>query len=146
MNEIKIKQIGFVKNNILKPVFGGFDKVISEIIVNKEYEEALDGLKDFSHVNIIFWMDHVKTCHIKHRPQGKKDVPVVGIFACRCPARPNPIGITTAKLIEIKENIIKVSGLDVINNTPVIDIKPYTPQYDLVKDAIVPEWINKLDY
>ena len=83
----------------------------------------------------------------RHVPQGKvAEVPEVGIFACRCPQRPNPIGITTVEIISINKNAIKVKGLDVINNTPVLDIKPYTPQYDLVRDAEVPEWVNKLDY
>ena len=73
-------------------------------------------------------------------------MPVVGIFACRCPTRPNPIGITTVKLLERKGNKIKVKGLDVIDNTPIIDIKPYTPQYDKVEDAKTLEWIYKLKY
>ena len=76
---------------------------------------------------------------IRHVPQGKVDeVPEVGILACRCPQRPNPIGITTTQIISIKDNVVTVRGLDVINNTPILDIKPYTPQYDAVQDAKVP--------
>ncbi len=120
--EIKIKHIGFVKNNVKEPRFGNWRDVISEIILNEEYEEALDGIEDYSHINVVFWMDQVKTCKIKHRPQGNTEVPVVGIFACRCQSRPNPIGITTVELLERKNNVIKVKGLDVIDNTPIIDI------------------------
>jgi len=144
MEKISIKTIGVVKNNIEKPKIGGWNEVISEIILNEEYKEALDGIDDFSHITVIFWMNQVKTCEIKHRPQGTG--PLVGILACRCPTRPNPIGITTVQLLEHKGNISKVKGLDVINNTPVIDIKPYTPQYDDVENIKVPNWVNKLKY
>ena len=144
--EIKIKPIGFVKNNIKEQRFGNWSDVVSEIILNKEYEDALDGIEDYSHINVVFWMNEVKTCKIKHQPQGNEHVPVVGIFACRCPNRPNPIGITTVELLERKNNTVKVKGLDVIDNTPIIDIKPYTPQYDKVKDVKTPEWIDKLKY
>jgi tRNA-Thr(GGU) m(6)t(6)A37 methyltransferase TsaA len=92
-------------------------------------------------------MHDVKRCDIHHVPQGKTgEVPEVGIFACRCPQRPNPIGLTTTKIISIDRNIVKVKGLDVISGTPVIDIKPYTPQYDFAENAKVPEWVNKLQY
>ncbi len=82
---------------------------------------------------------------ITHRPQGRDDVPVVGIFSCRCPQRPNPIAITTVKLIEHKGNTIKVQGLDILDNTPVIDIKPYWPKYDKVEDGKIPDWVNRLE-
>ncbi len=144
--EMKIKPIGFVKNNVKGQRFGDWKNEVSEIILNKEYEGALDGIEDYSHITIVFWMDQIKTCKIKHRPQGNMEVPVVGILACRCPSRPNPIGITTVKLLKRKDNKIKVIGLDVVDNTPIIDIKPYTPQYDEVKDVKTPEWINKLKY
>ncbi len=144
--EIKIKPIGFVKNNVKEQRFGNWNDVVSEIVLDKEYEEALDGIEDYSHINVVFWMNEVKTCKIKHQPQGNEEVPIVGIFACRCPARPNPIGITTVELLERKNNTIKVKGLDVINNTPIIDIKPYTPQYDNVNNVKTPEWIDKLKY
>jgi tRNA (adenine37-N6)-methyltransferase len=144
--EIKMKPVGFVKNAVKEPRFGDWRGVVSELVLDKEYEDALVGIEDYSHLNIVFWMDQVKTCKIKHRPQGNEEVPVVGIFACRCPARPNPIGITTVELLRTERNKVKVKGLDVINNTPIIDIKPYTPQYDEVKDVKIPEWINKLKY
>ena len=92
-------------------------------------------------------MHEVKTCDIRHIPQGKVgEVPEVGIFACRCPQRPNPIGISTVKILGIKSNIITVKGLDAIQGTQILDIKPYTPQYDAVADAKIPDWTNKLDY
>ena len=90
-------------------------------------------------------MDKVKDKVIVHRPQGNPEVPIVGIFSCRCPQRPNPIAITTVKLLSRKDNKLKVKGLDILNGTPIIDIKPYWSVYDEVKRAKIPNWVSKLD-
>ena len=147
MKEITLKPIGFVKNKVEQPRFGGFAKEVSEIIIDKKFTKALDGIEDYSHVIIVYWMDRVKGRVIKHVPQGKKGiVPEVGIFSCRCPERPNPIAITTVRLLERSGNKIKVQGLDILNNTPVIDIKPYWPQYDKVEGGKIPDWVNMLEF
>lgn len=145
MEEINLKPIGFVKNNIKEKRFGNFSDEISEIIVDEKFTEALNGIDDYSHVIIVYWMDKVKEKVITHRPQGNPDVPIVGIFACRCPQRPNPIGITTVRLIGHEGNKIKVKGLDILDGTSIIDIKPYWTQYDKVEDAKIPDWVNKLE-
>ncbi len=146
MKEIKLNPIGYAKN-AEKHHFGGWKNIISEIIINEKWRGALLGLSDFSHIIVVYFMHEIKTCDIRHIPQGKAGkVPEVGIFACRCPARPNPIGISTVKLLNVKDNIITVQGLDVVQDTPILDIKPYTPQYDAAENPKVPDWINKLDY
>ncbi len=146
MENITLRPIGFVRNSVKEPRFGGFADEISEIIVDEKFTEALDGIEDYSHVIIVYWMDKVKGHVIKHQPQGNPNVPVVGIFACRCPQRPNPVGMTTVRLLERRGNRIKVKGLDVLDGTPVIDIKPYWPQYDRVENGKIPEWVNKLEF
>jgi tRNA-Thr(GGU) m(6)t(6)A37 methyltransferase TsaA len=78
------------------------------------------------------------------RPQGRSDMPEIGIFAQRAKHRPNPIGITSVKLIDITDNIIKVKGLDAIDNSPVLDIKPYFNHFDKINDNSMPDWINIL--
>lgn len=144
--EIKLKPVGIAKNQEKKH-FGKWKDVATDIVIDEKYKDALYGLEDYSHVIVIYWMHGVKTCDIRHIPQGKVgEVPEVGIFACRCAQRPNPIGVSTAEIIGIKDNIITVKGLDVIADTPILDIKPYTPQYDAVANAKVPDWVNKLDY
>ena len=144
--KITLKPIGMAKNK-QSDHFGGWDKVVTDLIIDKKYLEALIGLKDYSNIVVIYWLSEVKTCELRHVPQGKiGKVPEVGIFACRCAQRPNPIGIATVKLMNIKGNTVTVKGLDAIDNTPILDIKPYTPQYDLVKNAEIPAWVNKLDY
>ena len=145
MEDINLKPIGFVKNNVKEPRFGHFDDEISEIIVDEKLTEAFKGIKDYSHVIIVYWMDKVKDYAVTHRPQDNPDVPIVGIFACRCPRRPNPIAITTVELVGQEGNRIKVKGLDIIDGTPVIDIKPYWSKYDKVESAIIPGWVDKLE-
>jgi len=145
MNEITLKPIGFAKNSENKSRFGSFETIISEIVVDEKFSDALNGIEEYSHVIIVYWMDKVNNYVITHRPQGNPDVPIIGIFSCRCPPRPNPIAVTTVKLLEHKGNRIKVEGLDILDGTPIIDIKPYWPVYDNVEDERIPDWVNKLD-
>lgn len=142
--EISMKPVGTVKNSERGQHFGGWDNVVSNIVVNRKFAPALDGLEKYSHAIIVYWMHKTKKRVIKHRPQGI--APLVGIFACRCQGRPNPIGISAVKIVKRRLNVLTIRGLDVINGTPVLDIKPYTPQYDLVKNAKVPAWTKLLRY
>lgn len=141
---IKIKPLGIAKNNIEKPTLPGWKDVITKIIIDKNYAKGLDGIEDYSHIIIVYWMDKERECHLKHHPQGRNDIPFVGIFACRCPQRPNRIAISTVESVGRKGNVITVKGLDIVNGTSILDIKPYTPQYDEVKKAKVPTWVSKL--
>jgi tRNA-Thr(GGU) m(6)t(6)A37 methyltransferase TsaA len=144
MDEIKIKPIGVARNTVKESRFGEFDDEITEIEVEEEYKDGLNCIDDYSHLIIVFWMDKVRSCNIIHRPQGNPDVPEVGIFSCRCPPRPNHIAMTTVRLVGHEGNRIKVKGLDIIDGTPIIDIKPFWPQYDNVEEWIIPDWVNKL--
>lgn len=71
-------------------------------------------------------------------------MPLVGIFAQRAKDRPNPIGITAVSLLSVTSDSVFVRGLDAIDGTPVLDLKPYYPQYDCMDGAIVPEWVVRL--
>ena len=144
--EIKIKPVGFAKNQEQKH-FGNWMDIVTDIVISGEYKDGLKGLEEYSHLIVVYWMHEVKKCDIRHVPQGKVgEVPEVGIFACRCAERPNPIGISTVEILSIKGNIVTVKGLDVIKDTPILDIKPYTPQYDVAHNPKVPDWVGKLDY
>jgi len=141
---IRIVPLGYAKNTVKKPTLPGWKDVVSEIVIDKKYAKGLDGIEDYSHIIVVYWMDQEKECHLRHHPQGRSDIPFVGIFACRCPQRPNRIAFTTVKLISRKGNVLKVKGLDILDGTPVVDIKPYTPQYDQVEKAEAPSWVNRL--
>lgn len=141
---IRLKPLGLARNGIAKPMLPGWKDIVTEIVIDKKYAKGLDGIEGYSHVIVLYWMDKEKECHLKHHPQGRADVPFVGIFACRCPQRPNRIALSTVVLLERIGNTIKVKGLDIVDGTPILDIKPYTPHYDWVEKANVPEWVNKL--
>lgn len=137
--------IGFVISPLKEPTHERLNlkEIISEIVVNENLSEALDGLEGFSHIIVIYWMHRTTRTEqrLKSHPMGRSDVPEQGIFAIRTPHRPNPIGKSTVHLLERRGNVLKVQGLDAIDGTPVIDIKPYIPGYDSAEGATVPNWI-----
>ena len=119
---------------------------MSEVVVDERYAAGLAGLDGFSHVLVVFYM-HMSSwdpsSDLIRRPQGRLDMPLVGIFAQRAKHRPNPIGVTAAELIKIHANVVEVRGLDAIDGTPVLDLKPYFPAYDC-RDARTPPWVDVL--
>ncbi|KKW20505.1 MAG: hypothetical protein UY71_C0011G0013 [Parcubacteria group bacterium GW2011_GWB1_52_7] len=141
---IRLKPIGKAKNTAKKPALAGWKDLTTEIILDRKYAKGLDGIEDYSHVIIVYWMGEEKECHLKHHPQGRLDVPYGGIFACRCPQRPNRLAISTVKLVVRQGRRLRVKGLDILNGTPILDIKPYWPQYDRVGNVKIPAWVNKL--
>jgi tRNA-Thr(GGU) m(6)t(6)A37 methyltransferase TsaA len=145
MMKICMEQIGHVENNIDSPMDEGWSEVKSSIVLREELMPALSGLDEFSHITVIFWMHQAKPpAVLARRPQGRNDMPEVGILSQRAKHRPNPVGITSVSLLEINGCRIVVSGLDAINGTPVLDIKPYYPEYDCRPEALVPEWASRL--
>jgi len=163
MSEYIIRPIGIVKSKADKEVLKyankdikldvdvavsqGTDLKKSEIIINEEYVDCLDGIEDFSHLVILFWTHKVPNMarQIKKvHPAGLKQMPIKGIFATRSPVRPNPICKTTVKLIERKGSTLIVEGLDAIDNTPVVDIKPHLPFYDSPLNVKLADWMYKL--
>jgi len=143
---IDLEIIGTVVSPVKEPVDENWGEVISEIAINEEYADGLIGLKDFSHAVIIYFM-HLATdkerVKIRRCPQGRDDMPFVGIFSQRAKRRPNPVGVTAVKIIKVENNALKVQGLDAIDGTPVLDIKPYYPR-DRVENPIIPEWVYRL--
>ena len=144
--DISITPIGVVRNSITVHKKEDWQSVISEIIVNDNFTEALNGIDGFSHIIVIYWMHETLQSErsiMKVHPRRDPKLPLLGVFATRTPTRPNPIGVATVKLLERKENVLKVRGLDAINGTPVIDIKPHIPGSDSPPGAKVPDWLNK---
>jgi len=119
----------------------------SKIKILPEYGEALQGLRGFSHIIVLYWFhlnDNEEQRRIlKVKPRRHKGAPEVGVFASRSPARPNPIGLTVCELLDIRERTLTVMELDAAEGTPVIDIKPYLPRADCVRDAHGPSWTSE---
>ena len=147
-DDMRLQPIGKVVNAVREPQYIEWRKTLSRVVVDDRWAAALDGLAEYSHVIVVYWMDQVVGCKLTHVPQANfREVPEVGMFACRCPYRPNPIAVTVARLLEIDNLELIVEGLDAVNETPVIDIKPYTPQMDGVEGEVrVPGWVDKLVY
>jgi len=141
---VTLKPIGTVHSEIKKREHRDTRNIISEIVLDPELTEGLDGIEDFSHLIIIYYMHKSrKPFPLKVHPRYRTEPTPVGVFASRSPDRPNPLGKTVVKLIERKKNTLKVQGLDAMDGTPVIDIKPYIPEIDAVKGAKVPPWMKK---
>ncbi len=146
MEDIVITPIGRVKNSVgeRKDVSWGEDVSVIELV--EEYRTGLAGLEDFSHAIIIYHLDkahYERERHLQRRPQNREDMPLVGIFSQRGKDRPNRIGETTVEIISVSDGALTVKGLDAVDGTPVIDIKPYYPAYDK-REATVPEWVDRL--
>lgn len=119
---------------------------IADVILDEKYTPALKGIEDYSHIIILFWMNIISGSDrrvLKVHPRGREDMPLVGVFATRSKARPNPIGLSVVELVAKEGNVLKVRGLDAFNGTPVLDVKPYD-YYDVKQDIRVPEWWLKL--
>jgi tRNA (adenine37-N6)-methyltransferase len=122
----------------------GWESVDSTIQLRGGLGEALEGLKGHSHLIVVFWMHEVPESarrRVTHHLHGDKSLPVKGDLATRSQNRPNPIGVTVVELKRLEHNAIRVRGLDAIDGTPVLDIKPYIPAYDALPDARVPGWV-----
>ncbi len=147
MKKILVKPIGKVRNAFRKKKNEGWESAVSEIIIDPQFEEALEGVEDYSHLLIIFWLNRLKKNERrvkKIHPKSRQDLPLVGIFATRTQFRPNPIGLTLVQFIRRKKNILRVRGLDAMDGTPVIDIKPISPLHEFLQDFRVPEWYLQL--
>jgi tRNA (adenine37-N6)-methyltransferase len=112
----------------------------------KKYKDALKGLADFSHAFVLYWFDRNDTPEkrsiLQVHPRGNKKNPLTGVFACRAPVRPNLIALSLCRILSVKNNIVYIENIDALNNSPILDIKPYIPQIDhKTKDILLPDWL-----
>jgi len=145
MNEIKYKPIGIIHSPFQQPkgtpiqptAAKGVDGVVE---VFPEYVEGLKDLDGFSHIILIYHFHLFKKFSLKVKPF--MDNQIHGVFSTRAPSRPNPIGISTVKVIKIEKNILYIQDVDIVDGTPLLDIKPYVPEFDVrVVDKI--GWLEK---
>lgn len=146
-SEIKIKAIGVVQSEVAEPVDENWGGVVSRIVLEPEYLGGLEGMGDFSHALVICYLHQAQykaSRHLKRRPRGERRFPEVGIFSQRVKDRPNPIGVTAVEIVAVGDDYVEVRGLDAIDGTPVLDIKPYFPQFDRVDHPRIPPWADEL--
>jgi tRNA-Thr(GGU) m(6)t(6)A37 methyltransferase TsaA len=143
---MKLVPIGVIRSPVRNLGHEDWEAVVAEVVVNSDLEPALDQIEAFSHLLIVWWMDRVKPderhrlrAHPRHDPAN----PLVGVFATRSPKRPNPLGVTVVKLLERDGPVLRVKGLDAIDVTPVLDIKPYLAGHDATAHATIPPWMKE---
>lgn len=144
--EAILRPIGMVKSVTRARDERLWESLVSEISLDPAYEAGLEGIDAFSHVVIIYWMHLLEAGErelLKVHPRRNSTLPLVGVFATRSPARPNPLGMAVARLLRRRGNMLTVVGLDALDGTPVIDIKPYLPSRDCVAGAVVPGWVKQ---
>ena len=134
--------VAAVRNTIHDTSGRSWAQVRSELVFRDEFVPALDGLNGFSHVFVITWLNDVTDdgrALLRIHPTGDSSSPEIGVFATRTAHRPNPIAVSVVPLEGVHGNVVTVVGLDVVNGTPVLDIKPYITFYDAF-DATLPSW------
>ena len=141
-----LRSIGSVKCPVTEMSQGGWAKIVSEIHLDPELATGLQGLAGFSHALVVFFLDRAQgfdpAKQLLRRPRGREDMQEVGVFAQRTKFRPNPLGITAVQLLGVEGNVLRVRGLDALDGTPVLDIKPYMPPFDRMEDVKMPEWVG----
>jgi tRNA (adenine37-N6)-methyltransferase len=164
---IELKPIGFVRSDIKTPMLAAdesglslterMEKIkayhqrvkdgVSELIIDEQWEELLDGIESFSHILVLYWphlVDPKRRNLRKVHPMGRKDLPIQGIFATCSPARPNPVLVSAMPLLARKGNVLQVKGFEALDGSPIVDIKPYSKSYYRVEDPVMPEWMEQI--
>lgn len=138
MTEYKICPVGRIYNSEEGTI----------IELQKQYIPALKGLEGFSHIQVIWWFSHcdneTSRSTLQERQPYKNSPEVMGTFAMRTPLRPNPIALTATEIIHIDEENgkIQIAYIDAEDDSPVLDIKPYTPSMDRIESPKVPSWCS----
>ncbi|MFY9307734.1 MAG: tRNA (N6-threonylcarbamoyladenosine(37)-N6)-methyltransferase TrmO [Bacteroidia bacterium] len=145
--EIKLTPIATVKNSRKQPVDDYWEAIISEIELAENIPiEAFNSISGFSHLEIIYYFDKVKSDDIvyKGHPRENPNYPLVGIFGQRKKNRPNRIGLCTVELLEHNGRTLVVRNLDAIDGTPVLDIKPVFKEFQPSGRIRQPGWVQDL--
>ncbi|HDL10251.1 MAG TPA: tRNA (N6-threonylcarbamoyladenosine(37)-N6)-methyltransferase TrmO [Candidatus Omnitrophica bacterium] len=134
--EITYKVIGVIHSPFESPKGTpiqprGARGVRGEIVLKEEYKEGLKDLEGFSHIILVYHF-HLSQGYSLIVTPYMDDSPH-GVFATRAPKRPNPIGLSVVKLLSVRDNILEIEDVDIVDGTPLLDIKPYVPDFDIRK-------------
>jgi tRNA-Thr(GGU) m(6)t(6)A37 methyltransferase TsaA len=131
--EFVVRAIGVIHTPFTRllgmPIQPVFSEAVGQVEVFPEYAEGLEGLEDFSYVILIYALHLSDGFTLKVKPF--LDDVMHGVFATRHPRRPNPIGLSTVRLLSRRDNVLVAAGIDVLDETPLLDIKPYVPDFDV---------------
>jgi tRNA-Thr(GGU) m(6)t(6)A37 methyltransferase TsaA len=149
MTEFTVRPIGYVSSTRAARLDDDWGDVESVIRLDSDRftAEALEGLDEFSHIDVIFLFDQFDEAKVSvgaRHPRGNEAWPKVGIFAQRASSRPNRLGLTTCEVFALHGLEIRVRGLDAIDGTPVLDIKPHMREFDPRSPVTQPTWSSEL--
>jgi tRNA (Thr-GGU) A37 N-methylase len=149
MSGITMWAIGHVRGGRSEPIDDSWDSVEAKIELDPAQftAEAMAGLADFSHIEVVYHFDRVPDDEIQtgsRHPRGRKDWPKVGILAQRGKGRPNRIGVTVCRLLGVDGLALRVRGLDAIDGTPVLDIKPVMKGFLPRSEISEPQWAAEI--
>ncbi|MCK4716136.1 MAG: tRNA (N6-threonylcarbamoyladenosine(37)-N6)-methyltransferase TrmO [Candidatus Marinimicrobia bacterium] len=145
MDEVKYKPIGVIHSPFKEPKGtpiqpAGARGINGTVEVFPEYAEGLKDIEGFSHIILICHFHLSRGWSLEVKPF--MDDQLHGLFATRAPARPNPIGISIVRLVRVEENILHIQDVDIVDGTPLLDIKPYIPEFDM-RDVEKIGWLEK---
>ncbi|KIX11107.1 tRNA (N6-threonylcarbamoyladenosine(37)-N6)-methyltransferase TrmO [Dethiosulfatarculus sandiegensis] len=164
---ITLKPVGRVKNQIKEPLMFSHEnglelkeellvfwekvaemkQLTSEIVINPARTDLLNGIEEYSHLIVFYWGHKTpaagRALNQVH-PMGVKDLPLTGVFTTYSPARPNPLLMTVVKLVNRRQNVLTVMGLDALDQSPVLDIKPYVKELFPQQEVTAPDWMNNI--
>ncbi len=164
---IILHPVGVVKSEIKNPVLGATENgielkgkiknirqqhqqtqtLISELEIFNEFDGILEGIDEFSHIMVLYWphlISEERRSLRKVHPMGRKELPEKGIFSTCSPARPNPVLVSTVRLLGREGNTLRVQGLEAVDGSPIIDIKPFVKMAHGADNPVVPEWMKKI--
>jgi len=167
LNDQTLTPVGIIRNSIKEPFLKADENGItmqnrleavkkhikeikqtrSRIIITPEHADLLSGIDHYSHLVVLYWAHQVPQENrsiTQVHPMGRKEIPLVGIFCTVSPVRPNPILTTVVRLKEHRENILEVTGMDAVDKSPVIDIKPYVRDFYPKDPVQIPDWMARL--
>lgn len=140
---VTLHPIGVVSNGVARPRAGGWETVESVLRIAPAFTAGLAGIDGFSHLIALTWL-HLAAAEPREllaiHPGGDPRLPLTGVFALRVGGRPNPIGLSVVRLLGVHGADLRVRGLDAVDGTPLLDLKPYLPPYDSVPEALLPGW------
>lgn len=145
MDEVKYKPIGVIYSPFKEPKGtpiqpAGAMGISGTVEVFPEYAEGLKDIEGFSHIILICHFHLSRGWSLEVKPF--MDDQLHGVFTTRAPARPNPIGISTVRLVRVEENILHIQDIDIVDGTPLLDIKPYVPEFDM-RDVEKTGWLEQ---
>jgi tRNA-Thr(GGU) m(6)t(6)A37 methyltransferase TsaA len=144
--QLCVSPVGWVIEGPACPPEAGWEEREAVVEVEPEWADALHGIEGFSHIWLLWWLSRRNEPPetLRVHPEGRSEMPLIGILATRSPHRPNPLAMTAVELLGREGRRLRVRGLDACQGTPVLDIKPYLRRGDQIPAATMPAWLQEL--